>query len=120
MDPEPSSAETDDILNPPQLVAAPVATPAAEEPASRPAERFQTGWVDNPGGKIVMLSWNPGAGCRNMFDIIGGSGYNLVVLQEAKKEWLQRWPEGWTCTVENWQLFAARSPVALIDLIACH
>ena len=43
---------------------------------------MQTGWIGNPGCKLMMLPWNPGRGCRNLLDIIRRSVYNLVVLQE--------------------------------------
>ena len=91
------------------------ATTTREEPVTVAApaaalHRFQTGWIDNPGAKLLMLSWNPGAGCRRMMDIINTSGYNVVVLQEAQKDWERTFPGGWAVSVHR---NAARTPVNL-------
>ena len=82
-------------------------------PAAGATPRFQKGWVDNPGAKLLMLSWNPGAGCRDMMDRIGSSGYNVVVLQEAQEGWVGRFPAGWVVQIQQGQLFAARAPVRI-------
>ena len=82
-------------------------------PAAGATPRFQKGWVDNPGAKLLMLSWNPGAGCRNMMDRIGSSGYNVVVLQEAQEGWVGRFPPGWVVQIQQGQLCAARAPVRI-------
>lgn len=108
IDLEPSSEE--DVIG--TVGPAPVAAPAAGEPAEPPPSRFQKGWVENPGAKLLMLSWNAGGGCRNMFDIINRSGYNLVILQEARVAWQRRFPDWATC-IEHDQLFAARLPVPM-------
>ena len=52
-------------------------------PAAGTTPRFQTGLIDNPGCKLMMLSWIAGGGCRNLLGIIRRNGYHLVIHQEA-------------------------------------
>ena len=79
--------------------------------------RFQTGRVDNPGAKLITLSWTSGGDCKNMLDIINRSGYNLVILQDAQEAWQRRFP-AWESAIERNQLFAARKPVPMAHLLA--
>ena len=66
----------------------------------------------------MMLSWNPGGGCRKLMDIIRRSGYNLVILQEARTSRAAEFPEGWAVSIHFNQLFAARQPVPTLKLPA--
>ena len=111
VDLEPSSEE--DTIGTVNVAALAAEVPETDSEPELTQPRFQKGWVDNPGAKLLMLSWNPGAGCRRMMDRIGSSGYNVVVLQEAKEAWAGRFPAGWVVQISQCQLFAARAPVRI-------
>ena len=51
-----------------------------------------------------------------MFYIINRSGYNLAILQDAQEAWQRRFP-AWESVIERNQLFAARKPAPMPNLL---
>ncbi len=65
----------------------------------------------------MLLSWNPGGGCKRLIPLCVESGYHVVVVQEAKEELLVGWPrDRWAFThVPNF-FCAARLPATVTTM----
>ena len=59
----------------------------------------------------MLMSWNPGTGCRHLAPVIEDLGYHIVCIQEAKPEELSQInSEKWSWAVNCQQFVAARLP----------
>ena len=62
-------------------------------------------------GRLLLMSWNPGSGCKKLLPVIGDLGYHIVCIQEACRDKLslindEEW--SWSCSYQ--QFVAARLP----------
>ncbi len=92
------------------------AAPAAESSSEESTERRLT--MREAGAKILLCSWNPGSGARNLVDIIDNSGYNVVALQEAKESRMHELPQDrWASVLQSEQFIGARKPATCESLL---
>ena len=87
---------------------APAASSAAPAASREPSGRLALGEAV---GRLLVLSWNPGGGCRNLVHVLEEVGYHVVIIQEA---WLaqlrQLDEEKWSWSLECQQFVASRRP----------
>ena len=70
----PSSSEED--------TAAPAAAHEGEGPGKRPRLSY-----NDACGRMLFMSWNAGGGARRIKEVIEGTGYHVVAIQEARMDW---------------------------------
>ena len=62
-------------------------------------------------GRLVFMSWNPGAGARKLAEVIDTGGYHVVAVQEAREDILARLDrDRWSYTIDYGQFIGARCP----------
>ena len=71
--------------------------------------------LDEKGSRLTILSWNPGAGCRNLPPLVDSLGYHIVVCQEAPS--IIDLPDArWTQVSRCDQLICARTDARIRSL----
>ena len=99
------AAPFDEIIAEPQTTT----TPASSAPSTT------TPTLDEKGSRLTILSWNPGAGCRNLPPLIDSLGYHIVVCQEAPS--IIDLPDTrWTQVSRCDQLICARTDARICSL----
>ena len=62
-------------------------------------------------GRLIFMSWNPGAGARRLAEVIDTSGYHVVAVQEAREDILSTLdPQRWSYAMNYQQFLGARCP----------
>ena len=107
-------ARTPPAKRPPGLAsaAAPAAAPAAKRArTARATARGVRAPYAEAVGRLVLMSWNPGAGCRKLTGVIDRSGYHIVAVQEAREDQLVNLSrQRWSYEIKFGQFVGARCP----------
>ena len=62
-------------------------------------------------GRLIFMSWNLGAGAKRLAEVIDTSGYHVVAVQEARKDYLDQLdPQRWSYALKYDQFLGARCP----------
>ena len=62
-------------------------------------------------GRLIFMSWNPGAGAKHLAEVIDTSGYHVVAVQEAREDLLVKLDrQRWSFELKFGQFVGARSP----------
>ena len=96
----------------------PDAPAASEGPAAVPLLREPSGRLalGQAVGRLLVLSWNPGGGCRTLVHVLEEVGYHVVIIQEARLEQLSQLDrEKWSWSVRCQQFLGSRRP----SLVEC-
>ena len=95
-----------------QQIAAPAATPTNVNAGAREL----TEWEKRT-SRILLMSWNPGAGCRNLSTVIDESGYHVAMIQEGMEDRLKGLSaDRWSWEFRHQQVVAARKPSLVVPL----
>ena len=108
----PAQAQAPVVLSPAQEPSSPPAAPAAaeEEPQTRTAPGARLTYAEAV-GRLLFMSWNPGAGARQLAKVIDTTGYHVVAVQEAREDFLTTLdPQRWSYVINYQQFLGARFP----------
>ena len=62
-------------------------------------------------GRLMFMSWNPGAGARKLAQVIDTGGYHVVAVQEAREDYLEKLEgDRWSYSCRFQQFIGARLP----------
>ncbi len=102
-----SQAQASEPERPP--AAAPAAPEVPSAPAAAPAAELSF-W--DKVQRLLIMSWNPGAGCSRAGEVLDSLGYHIIVMQEVSAALAATLPrDRWSVSYdESMQLVAARLP----------
>ena len=67
-------------------------------------------------GRLLFMSWHPGAGARKLAEVIDSRGYHIVAVQEAREDMLtELTPNRWSYTIDYQQFIGARHPNTVVS-----
>ena len=84
--------------------------------AAPDAETRELTEMEKSTSRIVLMTWNPGGGCKHISNVIDESGYHVVVCQEASGCYSDLAKDRWSQVMQYEQFVAARAPARVEPL----